>query len=286
MSAVRGDLSQSSASAAPILTDADFKFIREFVYEYCGIALSEQKRQLVQGRLARRLRELGLADFAAYCKLLRESPANELDALSSAISTNVTAFFRESHHFDFLAEEYLPPLLKANQRIRIWSAGCSSGEEPYTIAMVLAEAMEKHNKHADALILATDLSPNALSAARSGTYRLDRIEGISEERRRRWLLRGSGQNDGMVSVHPRLRELVRIQPLNLLHEWPMKGPFDCIFCRNVVIYFDKPTKERLFSRYAGMLRDGGYLFLGHSESMFGLSNDFKLVGRTIYRKGS
>jgi MCP methyltransferase, CheR-type len=149
--------------------------------------------------------------------------------------------------------------------------------------MVLAEALERTGSTIDAKILATDLSPQALEAARKGVYPVDRLGGVDEARRRRWFLRGEGSFDGYVQVHPRLRELVTIQPLNLLHEWPMQGKFDAIFCRNVVIYFDKPTKERLFARYAGMLESRGYLFLGHSESMYGLSEDFDLIGRTVYR---
>lgn len=275
----------TGALGGPVLGDADFEFMRRFVLEHCGIALGEHKRQLVQGRLARRLRALGLHDYGAYCALLRESPQAELGELASAISTNVTAFFRESHHFDFLAERLSEWLAtNAGGRVRIWSAGCATGEEPYTLAMVLAEALERHRGPADALILATDLSPQALRAAREGVYPLDRLKGVSDERRRRWFLRGSAGADGMVSVHPRLRELVRVQPLNLLHDWPMRGPFDAIFCRNVVIYFDKPTKQRLFARYAQLVREDGYLFLGHSESMFGLSDDFRLIGQTIYRR--
>jgi chemotaxis protein methyltransferase CheR len=271
----------------PLLGDAEFKFLRDFVYRHCGIALSEQKRQLVQGRLLRRLRALGLKEFASYCELLRRDPDGELGELASAISTNVTAFFREMHHYDLLVEQLLPRWLEEKKhggRLRIWSAGCATGEEPYALAMVLAEALERTGSHVDARILATDLSPQALEHAQAGMYALDRMGGISDERRRRWFLRGEGQYEGYACVHQRLRELVTIQPLNLLHDWPMRGPFDAIFCRNVVIYFDKPTKQRLFERYAGLLVPGGYLFLGHSESMHGLSDAFDLVGRTVYRR--
>ncbi len=276
-------------SAAAVLGDAEFNFLRQFVLDHCGISLSEQKRQLVQGRLARRLRVLKLRGYQEYCQLLRDRPEAELDELSSVISTNVTAFFREPHHFDYLAEELLPRWLKSphNGRIRLWSAGCSSGEEPYSLAMVLAEALERHGRPVDALILATDLSPQALAAARLGHYTLDHLKGIDEHRRRRWLLRGTGSRQGQFCVHPRLRELVRVQPLNLLHAWPMRGAFDAIFCRNVMIYFDKPTKQRLFQRFASVLRDEGHLFLGHSESMHGLATEFGLIGKTIYqRKGA
>lgn len=272
----------------PLLGDADFQFLRGFVHQHCGIALSEQKRQLVQGRLLRRLRALGMKEFGSYCELLRRDPAGELGELASVISTNVTSFFREMHHYDLLSGELLPQWLqdkrREGDRLRIWSAGCSTGEEPYALAMVLAEALERSGSKLDAKILATDLSPQALAAARDGVYALDRLGGVSEERRRRWFLRGEGEYAGYACVHPRLRELVTILPLNLLHEWPMQGPFDAIFCRNVVIYFDQPTKRRLFQRYAAMLPVGGYLFLGHSESMHGLSDDFELIGRTVYRR--
>jgi chemotaxis protein methyltransferase CheR len=272
----------------PVLGDVEFQFLRGFVLQQCGIALSESKHQLVQGRLLRRLRALGLTSFVDYCGLLRRDPQGELGELASAISTNVTAFFREVHHYDLLVEELLPRWLqerrRESDRLRIWSAGCSTGEEPYALAMVLAEALEQHGSHLDAKILATDLSPKALETARKGVYSLERIAGISPERCRRWMLRGEGEYAGLVCVHPRLRELVTIEPLNLLHAWPMSGPFDAIFCRNVVIYFDKPTKQRLFRRYAELLPVGGYLFLGHSESLHGINDDFELIGRTVYRK--
>ncbi|MEO8808960.1 MAG: protein-glutamate O-methyltransferase [Rhodanobacter sp.] len=285
-SMVAGD---AVAVGGPQLGDSEFQFLRKFVHEHCGISLGEHKRQLVQGRLFRRLRALGLKQFSSYCDLLRRDPQGELGELASVISTNVTSFFREVHHYDLLANELLPRWLEQKRRegdrLRIWSAGCSTGEEPYALAMVLAEAIDKHGAgDIDAKILATDLSPQALGTARRGIYPLDRLGGISDEHRRRWMLRGSGDYEGLASVHPRLRELVRIEPLNLLHDWPMRGPFDAIFCRNVVIYFDQPTKQRLFRRFAAMLPPGGQLFLGHSESLHGINEDFELIGRTVYRK--
>ncbi|MFC5740565.1 CheR family methyltransferase [Dyella tabacisoli] len=283
----RSNRAELPASNGPVLGDADFRFLREFVLQHCGIALGEHKRQLVQGRLLRRLRALGLTEFGSYCERLRSDPEGEMGDLASAISTNVTSFFREVHHYDFVADTLLPQWLQSKRdggRLRLWSAGCSTGEEPYALAMVLAEVLEKHGSTLDTRILATDLSPQALAVAREGVYSLERMGGVSRERQRRWFLRGEGSFDGLARIHPRLRELVSIQPLNLLHDWPMQGPFDAIFCRNVVIYFDQPTKQKLFRRYAGMLVPGGYLFLGHSESMHGLSDDFELIGRTIYRK--
>jgi chemotaxis protein methyltransferase CheR len=288
MNAVADNDSLVAGLAGPALGEGDFQFLRAFVYQQCGIALSEQKRQLVQGRLVRRLRALGMKSFSAYCDLLRNDPQSELGELASAISTNVTAFFREVHHFEALASEMLPRWLdqkrREGDRLRIWSAGCSSGEEPYSLAMVLAEALERCGRSMDAKILATDLSPAALATAQKGVYPIDRMDGISDERRQRWFLRGEGEYAGLACVHPKLRDLVSIAPLNLLHEWPMQGPFDAIFCRNVVIYFDQPTKQKLFHRFARLLPAGGPLFLGHSESMHGLSDEFDLVGRTIYRK--
>ncbi|WP_114239911.1 protein-glutamate O-methyltransferase CheR [Dyella sp. C9] len=290
MAATMDNQAAVAGMGGPSLGNAEFEFLRTFVYEHCGISLGEHKRQLVQGRLLRRLRALKLRDFPAYCELLRRDPQQELGELASAISTNVTAFFRESHHFDLLADELLPRWIaekkKDGGRLRIWSAGCATGEEPYTLAIVLADALEKHGGNVDAKILATDLSPQALETARKGVYPIERLEGVSTERRRRWFLRGEGEYEQYACVHPRLRELVSILPLNLLHDWPMQGPFDAIFCRNVVIYFDKPTKQRLFQRYAGLLPEGGYLFLGHSESMYGLNDSFDLIGRTVYRKRS
>lgn len=291
MNAVAGMLDDNPTAAGaggPLLGDADFHYLRAFVLEHCGIALGDQKRQLVQGRLLRRLRALGLSNFSVYCELLRRDPYSELGELASAISTNVTAFFREVHHYDLLVNELLPRWLyekrREGDRLRIWSAGCSTGEEPYALAMVLAEALEQSASKLDAKILATDLSPQALETARKGVYPLDRIAGISAERCRRWMLRGEGEYEGLACVHPRLRELVSIEPLNLLHPWPMRGPFDAIFCRNVVIYFDQPTKQRLFRRYAELLPVGGYLFLGHSESLHGVNDEFELIGRTVHRK--
>lgn len=291
MSAVVGTFDENGTAlvgGGPVLGQADFQYLRAFVLEHCGIALGEHKHQLVQGRLFRRLRALGLSNFSSYCELLRNDPHSELGELASAISTNVTSFFREVHHYDLLVNELLPHWLeekrRAGDRLRIWSAGCSTGEEPYALAMVLAEALESCASTVDARILATDLSPQALETARKGVYSLERIAGISEERCRRWLLRGSGEFEGLACVHPRLRELVTIEPLNLLHPWPMSGPFDAIFCRNVVIYFDQPTKQRLFKRYAELLPVGGHLFLGHSESLHGINDQFELIGRTVYRK--
>lgn len=275
---------EAAADPAVVLRDADFDFIAAFVFERCGIVLGGNKRQLVYGRLLRRLRELGLASFAQYVARLRDQPDDELDPLASAISTNVTSFFRENHHFEFLAQHLLPALAaRSHPRIRIWSAGCASGEEPFSIAMVLAEVLGDRAPGISR-VLATDLSLRALAVAQHGTYPLDRLQGISESRRKRWLLSGRGGNHGQAMVVQGVRELIFFKQLNLLHDWPIQGPLDAIFCRNVVIYFDNPTKQRLIARFAQLLAPGGYLLLGHSESLHGMSDGFDPIGRTIYRK--
>ncbi|HEC18644.1 MAG TPA: protein-glutamate O-methyltransferase CheR [Gammaproteobacteria bacterium] len=270
-------------------TGADFRFIRDLVGERTGIVLSDNKRDLVYGRLSRRLRQLGLSRFRDYCDLLQDGNDEEMVNFVNAITTNLTSFFRENHHFEFLAKDLLPNLLQkkvatnAPRRLRIWSAGCSTGEEPYSIAMVLKEVLGDDGNW-DARILATDLDTRVLAKASSGIYEQERVEGLSKPRLRRWVKKGSGKNAGMVRMSPELRELITFKQLNLMDEWPMKGPFDFIFCRNVVIYFNKPTQQQLFDRYADLLDEQGHIFLGHSETMFQKTDRYKLIGKTIYQK--
>ncbi len=270
-------------------TGADFRFIRDLVAERTGIMLSENKRDLVYGRLSRRLRELGLSCFRDYCSLLEKGESEEMVQFVNAITTNLTSFFREDHHFEFLGKTLLPALLdkkiKNNlpRRLRIWSAGCSTGEEPYSIAMVLKEALGRDDKW-DARILATDLDTKVLEKASSGVYEQQRVEGLSKSRLQQWIKKGSGNNAGKVRVSPELQKLITFKQLNLMNDWPMSGPFDLIFCRNVVIYFNKPTQQVLFDRYAGLLDEGGHLFLGHSETMFQKTDRYRLIGKTIYQK--
>jgi chemotaxis protein methyltransferase CheR len=269
-----------------VLTDADFERIRALVREHTGIALSEAKRQMVYGRLVRRLRALKLASFAEYVGLLERADPQELQEFSNAITTNLTSFFRESHHFDYLAEQVLPAIAvppEANARLRIWSCACSSGEEPYSIAMVLREQQARLTG-VDARILATDLDSNMLATAAAGIYSTERLQGLSPARTAQFLLEGAGARQGTAKVSAALRQLITFKQLNLMHEWPMRGPFDAIFCRNVVIYFDLETKRSLFERMAQLQPPGAILFLGHSESMYRISDQYELIGRTIYRR--
>ena len=273
-----------------LFTEKDFRYLAQLAGTRGGISLSSSKRELVYGRLAKRLRALGLKSYKQYCERLKDGDEEELTHFINAITTNVTSFFRENHHFEFLEQNLLPNLIKkqngVNQpRLRLWSAGCSSGEEPYSIAMVLQESNPEIRRW-DAKILATDLDSNILDIASRGTYPLQRIQGVSLGRRKRWFSLGFGSNEGTCKVGPDIRQLVTFRQLNLTEEWPMRGPFDAIFCRNVTIYFDKPTRIRLLNRFANLLSDGGHLFVGHSESLFGLTDRFRSVGRTIHQKVS
>lgn len=266
------------------LRDKDFRKIVELVMNTAGIVLSEKKRPFIQGRLGRRLRALGMQDFRQYCSLL-ETPDgdDERSNLINAITTNHTSFFREPHHFTYLARTILPKIVnegKDQRRLRIWSAGCSTGEEPYTIAMTLREQASLLSGW-DVKVLATDLDTNVVAHAAAGIYDAERVEDVPSSLRKRFVTELPG---GKVQMNDELCSLITFAPLNLLQPWPMKGPFDIIFCRNVVIYFDKPTQRKLFDRYAQILKPDGSLFIGHSESLLNVTDRFDLVGRTIYRR--
>ncbi len=266
-------------------TDSQFQRLRDLVYARTGIALSEAKRELVYGRLARRLRKLKFESFAEYCELVEREDSDELQELTNAITTNLTSFFRENYHFEQLAAEALPQIeakRSAARRLRIWSAGCSTGEEPYSLAVVLREALA-HLPNWDIKLLATDIDSKVVATAAAGVYAADRFKGVSTERVRNWFPQAAGRS-GFFEASAELKALVTFRQLNLLDAWPMKGPFDVIFCRNVVIYFDKATQRKLFDRMADMQEPGGWLFIGHSENLHNVTNRYKLVGRTVYRR--
>jgi chemotaxis protein methyltransferase CheR len=266
------------------LRDEDFRTITRLVMDTAGIVLSERKRAFIQGRLGRRLRALGLTDFRKYCTLL-ESPAgrDERDNLINAVTTNHTSFFREKHHFDYLTNTMLPQLVdrdNGSRRLRIWSAGCSTGEEPHTIGMTLRE-YPRGLSGWDVKILATDLDTNVVAHAADGIYEAERVEAVPSHLRKRYF---TELENGRYQVTDDVRSLISFGQINLLERWPMKGPFDIIFCRNVVIYFDKPTQRKLFDRYADLMKPDGCLIIGHSESLLNVTDRFDLVGRTIYRR--
>jgi len=267
-------------------TDKDFDLLKRIVGEHTGIVLTEAKRNMVYGRLARRLRVLKLSSFADYIALLEGDNDEELVNFINSVTTNLTAFFRENHHFEHLKNHVFPTLLEKNQvsrRIRIWSAGCSTGEEPYSLSITVNDFFADYPGW-DVKILATDIDTNVLEKAASGIYTEERIEGLDPALIKQWFVKGKGEKSGMVKVRSELQKLVSFKQLNLLQEWPMKGQFDVLFCRNVVIYFDKPTKIKLFDRYADTLVSKGNMFIGHSETLFQISDRFSSLGGTIYQK--
>jgi len=267
-------------------TDKHFDYIRDIVIEHSGIVLSDAKKDMVYSRLVRRLRKTGISNFNDYCVVLEQQNHEEFTHFINAITTNLTSFFRENHHFEMLADTILPELMqknKASKKIRIWSAGCSTGMETYSIAMVLKEVIPD-NLGWDVKILATDLDTNVLETAANGIYKLEGITGISDTRMSRWFMKGRDNNADKLKVSKELRELISFKQLNLLQPFPFRGPMDIIFCRNVVIYFDKDTQRILFDKFANVHANNAYLFIGHSETLYNVTDRYKLIRNTVYNK--
>lgn len=258
----------------------DFARVRKLIYERAGISLSDHKQEMVYSRLARRLRARGLDRFDAYLRLLEQGDADEWEAFTNALTTNLTAFFREGHHFEILAERLRA--WGAKRRCRIWCSASSTGEEPYSLAMTLVETFGSWTPPAE--IVATDLDTAVLGKAQAGVYTIDRLEKMAPERVRRFFLRGTGSKAGMVRVRPELQRLVAFERLNLLDAtWPVRGPFDALFCRNVLIYFDKSTQRRIIEKFRPLVPGDGLLFVGHSEWLQHCADLFLPIGRTVYR---
>lgn len=260
------------------LTERDFARIRALIHRHAGIALGAHKREMVYSRVSRRLRQLGLPDFSTYLDLLESAEGSaECQRFINSLTTNLTSFYREEHHFPVLAR-----LAQASRGpLAIWCAAASTGEEPYSIAMTLFEAIGE--RAAAARIIATDIDTDVLAKAESGVFRQERVSALSPERLKRFFSRGVGANAGYVKVRPELRALVRFERLNLLDaSWPIKEPQDAIFCRNVMIYFDKPTQERILERFVPLLKPHGLLFAGHSENASLVSPAFRSAGQTVY----
>jgi len=271
-----------------VLTDQEFDQISALVYEHCGIDLHDGKKELVRSRLGKLLRQKNFSSFADYYKyVLSDSSKTALTELTDAISTNLTSFFRESQHFDFVAQTLLPELASRKtgsvKKIRCWRAGCSSGEAPYTIAITLLESLQPADGW-DIKILATDISSRVLQRAAEGIYDAERIAPVPPAAKNRYLSKVRCNGQPMYQVSPVLKKMIVFKYLNLMEPWPFKGPLDFIFCRNVMIYFDKPTQQKLVNRYWDVLDRGGYLFTGHSESLTGITHKFRYVQPTIYRK--
>ena len=253
-----------------------FRLISDRIYRFSGIRLPEAKREMVYARLARRLRSLGLASFDDYVRYLDLEPA-EWEHCTNALTTNVTSFYREEHHFDTLAA--YAATIPASRRIRVWSAGCSTGEEPYTIAMCLSQA----RPDGDFTVTASDLDTQVLATAREAVYSLQSVNKLAPERQKRFFLRGTGRHEGRARVRPEIARHVEFLRVNLMDaEWPIEPGLDAIFCRNVMIYFDKPTQRRLVERYAALLAPHGLFFAGHAESLLDQGRYFRLRGQTVY----
>ena len=258
---------------------ADFERVRKLIYQHAGISLSPVKQDMVYSRLARRLRATNCRSFSEYLDALEKGDSSEWERFVNSLTTNLTSFFREPHHFPIFAEHLQK--LGSRRPIRVWCSAASTGEEPYSIAMTVAETLGSNSSHVS--IIASDLDTSVLETARKGVYSLDRVEKLSPERLRRFFLRGTGAQEGYVAVRPELKEMVQFQRLNLLDaSYAVKGPLDVIFCRNVMIYFDKPTQYKILARFAPMMQPDGLMFAGHSESFMHAADLFRSLGKTVY----
>ncbi|MDP2230400.1 CheR family methyltransferase [Methylotenera sp.] len=259
-------------------TPNDFSRVRKLIYQHAGISLSEAKSDMVYSRIGRRLRTVGFDSFKTYLDNLEsENSPVEWEAFTNALTTNLTSFFREEHHFPILAEH----LVNLKKPIRIWCSAASTGEEPYTIAMTACEAFGTMKPPVE--IIATDIDTNVLATAARGVYPYERVSKLSDERRRRFFQKGTGAHEGSVRVRNELCSLITFDQLNLLDEqWSLNDQFDVIFCRNVMIYFDKPTQSKILSHFVPLMKAHALLFAGHSENFLYVSNDFHLRGKTVY----
>lgn len=263
-------------------TARDFERVRSLIYRRAGIALADSKQEMVYSRLARRLRATGLRSFQDYLDALENRAENdEWEAFTNALTTNLTSFFREEHHFPILAEH----VRHKKEPVTIWCSASSTGEEPYSIAMTLCETLG--TMATQARVIATDIDTNVLTTGANGIYPVERVDKMSPERTRRFFLRGKGAHAGMVRVRPEIQQMVTFKQLNLLaNDWPINGPFDAIFCRNVMIYFDKPTQSKILSHFVPLMKPDALLFAGHSENFLYVSDAFKLRGKTVYELNS
>ena len=266
------------------LDEASFERIAGILYKKSGITLNAGKHELVKSRLVKRMRVTGIQRFDEYLAFVeKDSTGRELREMIDVLTTNKTSFFREAQHFDFLRESLLPKMRKSSNKIRIWSAGCSTGEEPYTLAILLREEIPEAGL-TDVKILATDLSDRVLAAARKAEYTPDKLDDLPPGILKKYFKPVEDGEHGAWRVNDSVRKLVSLARLNLMEQWSMKGPFQAIFCRNVMIYFDKPTQERLIHRFGELLGRDGHLFVGHSESLMASCNEFAYVRPAVYVK--
>lgn len=277
-----GGTGKSMSLISAELNHRQFDAISQLIYTKCGISLKKGKEALVRARLMKRLRALKLKTIDDYMAFLdSEQGDHEIGTLIDVMTTNKTSFFREAAHFDFLTDRVIPEI--RSPKIRIWSAACSSGEEPYTLAMVLRESIPQIDR-TDLLILATDISNEMLATARRGVYSQERAADVPRALRPKYFQRSRRWGPNQVQVSNDLKKLVRFGALNLMHPWPMRGSFNAIFCRNVMIYFDRPTQQTLVNRFWDLLESGGYLFVGHSEGLSGIKHRFQYTQPAVYKK--
>ena len=270
---------RDSAAREFSFSTADFERVRKLIYQHAGISLSPVKQDMVYSRLARRLRATGKSSFADYLDALEKNGGDEWERFVNSLTTNLTSFFREPHHFPIFAEHLRK--LGTRRPIRVWCSAASTGEEPYSIAITVAETFGSNASHVS--IMASDLDTNVLATAQKGGYPIERVDKLSPERLRKFFLRGTGAQEGYVSVRPELKNMIQFQRINLLDQsYAVKGPLDVIFCRNVMIYFDKPTQYKILSRFAPLMQPDGLMFAGHSESFLHATDLFKSQGKTVY----
>jgi chemotaxis protein methyltransferase CheR len=267
--------------AAETISEKEFSFVKELIYEKSGIVIGDHKKEMITRRLAKRVRSLNLVGISEYCHVLKSASDEEMVEFLNVVTTNLTSFFRESHHFDHLRDKFFPEFISSgNDKLRIWSSASSTGEEPYSLAMTMLDGL-KGNKSIDAKILATDLDTEVLKKAKAGIYKKDRVENLPSSLVKKWFDKKGPEE---FHVKRELKDCLTFNKLNLLGRWPMKGTFDIIFCRNVLIYFDRKTQENIVDRFNQILQPGGLLMLGHSESVLKSDSRYQSLGKTIYMK--
>ncbi len=265
------------------MTPREFGEYAKYIYELCGVNLTEQKKVMLVSRLTKRLRALNISSFSDYLRLVKDPILGKEERVEmiNAVTTNKTEFFREARHFELLVKDVLPVMVREKRKLKVWSAACSTGEEVYSLAMVLDDYFSGHENFA---ILGSDISTQVLEIAELGIYPGSATSGVPDRFKRKYLMRGKGKWAGKVRVVPELRAKVRFRKINLIEKIPIKTRLDIVFCRNVIIYFDKPTQKDLFERIWRLLSPGGYLFIGHSETLSGISNRFEQVSVSVYRR--
>lgn len=264
--------------------DNEFHKFCELIYKHTGITMDANKRDLVYSRITRRIRDLQLNSFTDYRSIVEAGEdANELEEFVNVVTTNLTSFFRQDYHFEYLTKIIQGYVVEGKNRIRIWSSAASTGEEPYSIAYTVARAIPDLSR-VDVKILATDIDSDVLETAAQGVYSLDKIQNVPAHFLQNAFHKGVGAHEGEVKIKSEYQDLISFRRLNLMHDWPMHGPFDIIFCRNVIIYFNKAVQKELFSRYAMLQKAGDYMMIGHSENLFKVSDEYKLLEKAIYKR--